>query len=80
MHVTLTQERWEATRTVLELFIPGAHVRYHTIKRLLGLLASAHQVVPLGLLFIRRLQLRFVVYLLKYGNDRKNNKLIRVPA
>ena len=79
--VTLTQERWETTRTVLALFVPGACVRYHTIKRLLGLLASAHQVVPLGLLFIRRLQLRFVVYLLKYGNDRKyNNKLIRVPA
>ena len=80
MRATLTQERWLATRTVLAKIIPGSHVRYHTIKRLLGLLASAHQVVPLGLLFMRRLQLWFAVHYLKYGdNPRFNNYNIRVP-
>ena len=79
MRATLTQERWEATRTALARCIPGTFMRYRNAKRLLGHLASAHQVVPLGLLFMRRLQLWFAVHYLKYGNDRRfDNTMILV--
>ena len=81
MIATITPERWEATRRALQLCVPGGRMRYKMAKRLLGLLASAHQVVPLGLLFMRRLQLWFAKAHKKYGDDqRHNNKLIWVPT
>ena len=57
MTATITQEWWAVTGDVLEQCVPGGRIRYALVKRLLGLLSSAHQVVPLGLLYMRRLQL-----------------------
>ena len=77
---TLSQERWRTLETVLALFHPGACVTYVTCKRLLGLLCAAHQVVPLGLLFLGRLQRWFASLYSRYGLDAEyNNSMVQVP-
>ena len=50
MPATITQERWAATGEALEQCVLGCRIRYAQIRRLLS---SAHQVVPLGLLYMR---------------------------
>ena len=57
MTATITQEWWAVTGDVLEKCVAGGRIRYVLVKRLLGLLSSAYQVVPLGLLYMRCLQL-----------------------
>ena len=80
MSATLSQERWLTVETVLALFHPGACVTYLACKRLLGLLCAAHQVVPLGLLFLRRLQRWFASLYSMYGDDAKfNSTKVQVP-
>ena len=80
MKATLTQERWTRTSMVLQRFFPGSKVTYVLIKRLLGLLASAHQVVPLGLLYMRELQLWFAQYHTRWRDKpRYNNRIVTVP-
>ena len=81
MLATITSERWEATGIALDSCVPGLRIRYVMLKRLLGLLSSAHQVVPLGLLHMRRLQLWFARYHRKLGDDARHNQyMITVPA
>ena len=54
---------------------------YHSIKKLLGTLCAAHQVIPLGMLFLRRLQLWYAGLYSKYGEETVyNNLLIQVPS
>ena len=56
-------------------------MKYVLIKRLLGLLASAHQVVPLGLLYMRELQLWSAKLHKVWQDDPKfDNRLVIVPA
>ena len=81
MRATLTAERWTSLGTVLALFYPGARVTYLTCKKLLGLLCAAHQVVPLGLLFLRKLQQWFAGLFSVYGHEtRFNSTLVQVPV
>lgn len=56
MTATISDERWQATQAQLSRFIPGQTVTVRQLQRLLGLMSSAHQVVPLGLLFMRSIQ------------------------
>ena len=53
MRATLTVERWARLETQLARFSPGEWVTYHSIKKLLCTLCAAHQVIPLGMLFLR---------------------------
>ena len=56
VRATLPEERWAKLITVLAHFSPGKWMTYHTIGMWLGVLSAARQVVPLGMLFMRRLQ------------------------
>ena len=81
MTATITHERWLATQDVLEECIPGRKMRWGRVKRLMGLLSSAHQVVPLGLLYMRRLQLWYNTNLRRFGvKPRSNRRLVMVPT
>ena len=78
---TLTVERWTRLETQLARFSPGEWVTYHSIKKLLGTLCAAHQVIPLGMLFLRRLQLWYAGLYCKYGEETVYNNLrIQVPT
>ena len=54
----LSAERVEAFQACLALFRRGATLKFRTCLRLLGLMASALAVVPLGRLFMRPVQSR----------------------
>ena len=72
-------ERWARLETQLARFSPGEWVTYHSIKKLLDTLCAAHQVIPLGMLFLRRLQLWYAGLYSKYGEETVyNNLLIQV--
>ena len=76
----ITQERWAVTGDVLEQCIPGGRIRYVLVKRLLGLLSSAHQVIPLRLLYMRRLQLWYKGIHRRIGDKPQvNSRLVLVP-
>ena len=75
MRATLSEERWERLTTVLALFAPGKWVTYLSIKTFLGALSAAHQVIPLGMLFMRRLQLWYASLYSQYGEVRAYDKL-----
>ena len=60
MRATISAERWQAMQVELAGFEPGRRVTVGQLRRLLGRMSSAHQVVPLGLLFMRRLQGWFI--------------------
>ena len=80
MRATLTDERWDLTRAILSHFAPGLRVKYATIKKMLGKLSSAHQVVHLGLLYMRDLQLWFAQYHRAWGDDPQfDNRWVTVP-
>ena len=80
MRATLTGERWDSTRAILSHFAPGSRVTYATIKKMLGLLSSAHQVVHLGLLYMREFQLWFTRYHRVWGDDPQfDNRWVTVP-
>ena len=49
---------------------------YLTIKKFLGALSAAYQVVPLGMLFMRRLQLWYAGLYSKYGENRAYDNLL----
>ena len=81
MRATLSVERWDKLITLLAQFAPGKWVTYHTIKRFMGTLSAAHQVIPLGMLFMRRLQLWYASLYSQYGEIRAyNTLLIQVPV
>ena len=80
MTATIMQEWWAATGDVLEECILGVRVQYAQVKRLLSLLSSAHQVVPLGLFYMRRLHLWYRDIHRRFGNKPWfNNHLVLVP-
>ena len=80
MTATITRERWEATQIALNQCVPGGEMRYAAVKRLLGLLSSAHQVVPLGLLYMRRLQLWYNSIHRRFGDEHRYNRCwVSVP-
>ena len=79
MTATIMQEWWAATGDMLEQCVPDGRVRYAQVKRL-SLLSSAHQVVPLGLFYMRRLQLWYRDIHRRFGDKLQfNNRLVLVP-
>ena len=56
MKATLSPDRCVSLRQALSLVRAGQWAQVHAVRRLLGIMSSAHQVVPLGLLHMRQLQ------------------------
>ena len=80
MTATIMQEGWAATRDVLEECVLGVRVQYAQVKRVLSLLSSAQQEVPLGLFNMRRLHLWYRDIHRRFGNKPWfNNRLVLVP-
>ncbi|XP_067359029.1 uncharacterized protein [Channa argus] len=77
MRARLSQERRETLLAMLHRLTPRRVVTVHSVMRLLGMMAAALSVVPLGLLHMRRLQRWFSR--LQLDPVRHRRRLVMIP-
>ncbi|KAK2891979.1 hypothetical protein Q8A73_017644 [Channa argus] len=77
MRARLSQERRETLLAMLHRLTPRRVVTVHSVMRLLGMMAAALSVVPLGLLHMRRLQHWFSR--LQLDPVRHRRRLVMIP-